>query len=281
MVSFRELYGFLTADQLAEIEKMKQEVEARSVDRENAEAELFGESRSVVAVATPGELDEEEALRGSAHKRRDQELLKRVYSKEEMERGVVFNAAVFLEDPSRMEQTMAELQKAGERDGLPLKAVSWQKAAGFIGQLVALARLVLLFAVSIIFVVTMVIINNSMMMATLQRIREIGTLRAIGAQRGFVLAMVLAETLLLGLVFGSAGALVGGGLMGLAGKNGIPAPDDVFYFFFSGPRLYPTSGLGTLLGAVVVILLISAVSTFYPAFLATRVSPVKAMQTDE
>ena len=43
------------------------------------------------------------------------------------------------------------------------------------------------------------------MMATLQRVREIGTMRAIGAQRSFVLCLVLLETLLLGLSFGAAG----------------------------------------------------------------------------
>ena len=47
--------------------------------------------------------------------------------------------------------------------------------------------MVLNIAVLIIFVVALVIINNAMVMATLQRVREIGTLRAVGAQRRFIL----------------------------------------------------------------------------------------------
>ena len=42
-----------------------------------------------------------------------------------------------------------------------------------------------------------------MVMATLQRVQEIGTLRAMGAQRRFILAMLVIE-LVVGLVFGGA-----------------------------------------------------------------------------
>ena len=88
-------------------------------------------------------------------------------------------------------------------------ACGWSPGArrpGSSGQFILLATVVLCLAVGIIFVVAMVIINNAVMMATLQRTPEVGTMRAIGAQRGFVLAMVLVETLTLGLIFGGAGA---------------------------------------------------------------------------
>ena len=64
--------------------------------------------------------------------------------------------------------------------------------------------MVLYVAVLIIFVVALVIINNAMVMATLERVREIGTLRAIGAQRRFILAMLVIESLVVGLIFGGA-----------------------------------------------------------------------------
>jgi ABC-type lipoprotein release transport system permease subunit len=146
---------------------------------------------------------------------------------------------------------------------------------------VNLARLVLYIAVLIIFVVAMVIINNAMMMATLRRTAEIGTMRAIGAQRPFVLSMVLAETLVLGVVFGAAGALLGSGIVAWIGATGIRATADVMYFFFSGPRLYPHLSPSNVIGAMVIVILVSVVSTLYPAFLAARVPPVRAMQTDE
>ncbi|HYO73098.1 MAG TPA: FtsX-like permease family protein, partial [Archangium sp.] len=139
----------------------------------------------------------------------------------------------------------------------------------------------LFLAVLIIFIVILVIINNAMMMATMQRTPMIGTMRAIGAQRGFVLGMVLLETTVLGLVFGAAGALLGTLAVKGLGSAGIPAFHESLYFFFSGPRLFPTLQASNIITALVIVLGVSAFSTFYPAYLATRVSPLQAMQTDE
>ena len=99
-----------------------------------------------------------------------------------------------------------------------------------------MARMVLSVAMLIIFVVALVIINNAMVMATLQRVQEIGTLRAVGAQRRFILGMLVIEAMVIGAIFGSAGrVLVGAGIVGLLGQVGIPAFSDVWTFFFSGP----------------------------------------------
>ena len=79
-------------------------------------------------------------------------------------------------------------------------------------------------------------------MATLERVREIGTLRAIGAQRRFILAMLVIEAIVVGFVFGGLGAGLGAVLVSIIGKIGIPAKSDVWFFFFSGPRLHPFIG---------------------------------------
>ncbi|PTL80523.1 FtsX-like permease family protein [Vitiosangium sp. GDMCC 1.1324] len=283
LMSFRELYGYLTAEKKAELEKLQAASGVQEVKREDAESALFGEegSATLVAEATPGLIDEDKQLDGLAQKLHREELATRVYTQQEIESGVVLSAAVLLKDPEKLEQTLAELQASAKDSGLPLRVISWQKASGLIGQFVLVAKLVLYAAVFIIFVVALVIINNAMMMATLQRVREVGTLRAIGAQRSFVLSMVLVETLVLGLVFGTLGATVGGIIMRMLGRVGIPAGNEALYFFFSGPRLFPSLHVSNLVEAFVIVLVVSALSTFYPAFLATRVSPLRAMQTDE
>jgi ABC-type lipoprotein release transport system permease subunit len=283
LMSFRDLYGYLTADKKAEIADLQKQSGVKAVSREDAEDALFGEGSggTLVADATPGLIDEQEAFEGALDSLRRDDLARRVYSQAEIEQGVVLSSAVILKDPEKLQQTLAELRQAAQDAGLKLRVVSWQQAAGIIGQFVLMAKLVLYFAVFIIFVVALVIINNAMMMATLQRVREVGTMRAIGAQRSFVLGMVLVETLLLGLVFGAGGALVGSGIMAFLGSAGIPAGNEALYFFFSGPRLYPSLSTGNLVAAFVIVLVVSSISTLYPAFLATRVSPLKAMQTDE
>jgi ABC-type lipoprotein release transport system permease subunit len=176
---------------------------------------------------------------------------------------------------------MEAIRKASKESGLDLKVASWKETSGMIGQFVDMAKMSVFTIVSIIFVVVVVILGNAVMMATLRRVREIGTMRAIGAHRNFILAMVFTETVVLGVVFGVLGALIGAGLIGLIGRVGIPAMTPELYFFFAGPRFFPSVSVGNLIAAVVVVLVVSALATFYPAFLATRVSPLKAMSSED
>jgi len=283
IVSFRELYGYLSTDRKAEIDAIKKEAGTRDIDRARAEDELFGSSsRKLVAEATPGLIDEKENIKGgSARTLRNEDLVKRVYDPSEIGRGVVLDGAIVLKDPRKLQETMREIRALSDREKLGLRVISWREAAGLLGQFILLARVVLYFAVGIIFIVAMVIINNAVMMATLQRTAEVGTMRAIGAQRGFVLAMVMVETVTLGLVFGGAGALLGWAIVAGLHAVGIPAGNETLYFFFSGPRLFPVLSTTNVLAALVIVIVVTMLSTLYPAFLATRVPPVRAMQTDE
>jgi ABC-type lipoprotein release transport system permease subunit len=108
-----------------------------------------------------------------------------------------------------------------------------------------------------------------------------GTLRAIGAQKTTVMSMVLIESVVLGVLFGGAGMGLGALLLAWLHRAGIAAPNDVAYFLFSGPRLLPDLSLRSLVVALVLILFVTIVSTLFPAVLATRVSPLQAMQSDE
>ena len=122
----------------------------------------------------------------------------------------------------------------------------WQTASGMVGQFITVIRIVLWIAIIIIFLVTLVIINNSMLLATMERVGEIGTIRAIGAGRSFVLAMFLLETTLLGIGSGLLGGATGAGLIHYLGSTGIPAAGkDILIFLFSGPRLVSIRGSHT------------------------------------
>jgi len=291
LVSFRELYGFMTGDKLAEIQALQKAAGAREINRENAEAELFGSAptapapekgRRVEATTTPGVApvlhDLGESLGGKLQR---EEARSRVFPPDEVERGVVLNAAVILEDPKQLRETMKAIEVQGKADGLTLKAIDWQTAAGLIGQFINVIRMVLVISILIIFLIALVIINNALVMATLERVREIGTLRAIGAQRRFILTMLVIESLVVGAIFGGLGAGIGALVVKIVGHVGIPATSDVWFFFFSGPRLYPFIGTSNIVAAFAIVLVVSAFSSFYPAWLAMRVTPRQAMQEDE
>ena len=186
-----------------------------------------------------------------------------------------------LKDPKELRKTLTELQAAFDAKGLDVKVVDWQAAAGLIGQFILVMKGVLYVSLFITFLVALIVINNAMVMATMDRVPEIGTMRAIGAQRGTVVTLFLSETVLLGLVSG----IVGGGIAAAAvlalGQIGIPAGADVVVLLFSGQRLYPTIGLGNLIIGFCSVLATALLSTMYPALLAARVSPVVAMSGKE
>jgi ABC-type lipoprotein release transport system permease subunit len=282
IVSWRELYGYMTSEKAAEIRAIKRDVGARDVTRENAEAELFGGGGAPAADSVRPKRIEAPTFAGASQRRAEAPPPERGYTQEEVEGGVALNAAVVLRDPARASETMRDVKAALAAAHMDMKVVTWQEAAGALGQFVSLARIILYTAVFFIFLVALVIINNATVMATLQRVKSIGTLRAIGAQKRFVVAMLLVETGAVGLAFGAAGALVGAGvvqLIRLAG--GIPATNDQMYFFFSGPSLVPRLGGVSMAVSMGIVLVVSVLSGLYPAVIATRITPLEAMQSED
>lgn len=279
LMSFRDLYGYVTPEKIAETDSLKKAAGASFVARDKAESELFGASSAVEQ--TEGRRIDEKAEMGGGDRMKRADLAQGSYTQEEIEKGVALGAAIILKDPVKLKQTMKELQAISDRDKLGLKVIDWQKAAGNLGQFVYVAKFILYLATAIIFVVALVIINNAVVMATLQRVREIGTMRAIGAQRSFVLSMVLTETVVLGLAFGTVGVGLGIGFMAWLKHIGIGASNDFLYFFFSGPRLFPDLSAGSIIGAFIVVVIVTCASALYPALMATRVSPVRAMASED
>jgi len=287
LMSFRDLYGFMTKEKAAEIAKLKASVQVKDLAREDAEAALFGGGAPGGAGQGAEEtrqtrIDERALLADTRQAVRPEELQARTYSQEEIDHGVVLNAALVLDDPGRLRQTLAAVKKAADDAQLGLGVLDWEKASGLVGDLVNTLRIVIAVAMTVIFAVALVIVNNAIGMAVLQRVKEIGTMRAVGAQRRFVLVMLLVEAMTLGAVFGLVGAGLGvSALAGLRGAGGVPASGDMSYFLFAGPALLPRLTLAGGFWSVVVVVVVSVLSGFYPAVLAMRVTPVEAMATED
>ena len=105
-------------------------------------------------------------------------------------------------------------------------------------------------------------VANTMIISVLERRREIGLRRALGAMRSHILIQFLAEALLLAGLGGALGCVIGVGVTaGVAAANGWP---------FSLPALIILAGLG-------VTVLIGAVAGLYPAVRAARTPPTAAL----
>lgn len=281
LMSFRDLYGLMTPEKREEIDALRSDLGLRELDRDSVEDDLFGgddgPAVTDLAASDGPAFDVDHALAGVADGTGSDS-----FDPAAIDDGVVLHAAVILDDPTRLFGAMEEIENLSRAKGLGIQAHSWQKVAGIIGQFILVMRVILYVAIAIIFAVALVIINNSMVMATMDRVAEIGTMRAIGAQRRFVLALFLVETVVLGLLAGGAGALAATGFLSFLHGSGIPAGNnDFLIFLFGGPALHPEIGLTNFVGALLAILLISLVSTLYPARIAARIAPVVAMQARE
>jgi ABC-type lipoprotein release transport system permease subunit len=286
IASFRDLYGLMSERRREELQTIKASVQAQTLAQpEDVEAAFFGNNGiDVEAQAPPDESVFDEFASGKLRPAEEARSasIQEILSTRDINEGVALNAAVVLKNTKTLEATKIRIEEALAQTGFRIKAVGWAEAAGIVGQFITVIRIVLYAAISIVFLVALVIINNTMVMATLERTTEIGTLRAIGAQRGVILCMFLLETVVLGFIAGGLGACLGAAFIAWLGHVGIPAgTQDVLVFLFGGPRLYPGFGASNVLLALTSILLVSLASTLYPARMASRIQPVVAMQGKE
>ena len=282
IMTFRDLFGYMTREKLEELKEIKQRVGVTDVAADDAEEALFGGDGEVeAAVKDHAGFDEfaDVDLKGTVIDGKVMQDSK--FTQADIDNGLALNAAIVIEDADKLPQTLAAVEQAIAKNGLGLQVADWKSAAGIVGQLITLMRALLYVAIFIIFLVAIVIINNTMVMATMERTMEIGTMRAIGGQRRFVLVLFMTETTVLGLIAGVLGAALGALTVSHFGTVGIPAVEDILVLLFGGPRLYPTVGLSNLIVAGAIILGVSMLATFYPAFIATRIPPVVAMQPRE
>jgi putative ABC transport system permease protein len=115
------------------------------------------------------------------------------------------------------------------------------------------------------------VISNTFSILVAQRTRELALLRAVGARRSQVLASVLLEAVMVGLVSAGLGLLGGVGL-----AQGVTKLFEAF-----GADL-PSKSLavrpGTIVTSVVIGLGVTLVAALIPAIRATRVPPLAALR---
>jgi len=117
-------------------------------------------------------------------------------------------------------------------------------------------------------IVAGVSILNIMMMSVTERIKEIGIMRSIGAQRKEVMAMFLYEALILGVV----GSLIGG-MMSLLGGYAVST-----LMLQTTKYLFVPSSLISIVYGVTFGIVISLVCGIYPAWRAANLNPIDALR---
>ena len=175
---------------------------------------------------------------------------------------------------------MADLQKFAAGLDQNDHVQDWVAGAGSVARTALTIRLVFDLMVSIVAVIVILITMNVLVVSISERVPEIGTLRALGARKGFIRKMILLETSFLALIAGIAGLVLGYVALRILKGSGIAAPNLFFEAIFAGKKLVPTISLSAAIKAFAWIFGMSILSSLYPIALALRIKPVVAMQGD-
>lgn len=286
LMSFRDLNGMSDPIRPEELAAIKERAGIKTIDRDKAEDELFGGDGDLVEAVENKAFD---ALAGndlSGLRKAAMEEANRTFTRDELERGPIVNAAVFLKDPAssleRLPEIQSRLEAAFAAKNLPVKVSPWEEARGTLVSSLSTGITIFFFIlVGIIFLVALIVIVNSLLMSTMERVQEIGTIRAMGAQRGFVVRMFAIEAGAMTVIFGAAGMALGAAIVLALGESGVPATSEVLFFVFGGKTLNPVLEPTHLGVAVFAIGLVTLFASLIPAYVASRIPPIAAMQAKE
>jgi putative ABC transport system permease protein len=188
----------------------------------------------------------------------------------------VLKLVVMLKKTEMTDGAMKDLQKAFADKGYDLEMVSWFELADYYKQvMVFLSGMFMVIATIIVFVVVFSIINT-LTMSVFERVQEIGTIRAMGAEGASIVRLFIIEGIMLGLIGGAIG-IASGGLVSLIVNNArilLPPPPGGSESFLLQLRLYPSSfvmGFCIAVGA-------SFIASIYPAMKAAKLKVVDALR---
>jgi putative ABC transport system permease protein len=190
----------------------------------------------------------------------------------------VSEIAVRLKDFSRLEQVGSQIKTAVEglvnKEGKPMLDVHlWADLSPF-ATIARMIDLMTLFIKIVLVSIVLVSVMNVMIMAVFERIREIGTIAAIGTPPSRILSLFLAEGLMLGIV-----GTVAGTLLSLAAIAGINVWKPTFAF---GQQqnlvMAPSIAAGDVLTIAALVVVVAIVASLQPAWKASRMDPISALR---
>lgn len=160
------------------------------------------------------------------------------------------------------------------RLGSAVEVRSWRQVGEYFDQAIRTFSKAQALLLAIVGLLALLVIANTQMLSASERTKEIGTLTALGAPRGFVRRMFLLESLVLGALAAVAGALLGLAVCAIAARIGLP---------FKPPNqpvvlVRPIASLETAIVATVAATAVAVVGAVIPAWIGARKRPVEALK---
>ena len=139
--------------------------------------------------------------------------------------------------------------------------------------IIGILQLVLVAIASIALVVASIGIMNTMMTSVMERTREIGIMKAIGATNKDIMSIFIIEGMLVSTIGGIFGII-----LGVFGSQALTMILNGFMSMGGSTQLTPIITIMSVVLAVAVSLIVGVLSSLYPAWKAARMSPIEAVR---
>jgi putative ABC transport system permease protein len=167
----------------------------------------------------------------------------------------------------------ARLDKLVNKDGKPVLELHTWKALSPFANIAGMIDLMTLFIRVMLVAIVLVSVMNVMLMAVYERIREIGTLAAIGTPPRRILGLYVGEGLLLGLI---------GAAVGVAVSLAVVALLNIWPLTFPFGRqlvtLQPTLSAAEIVTVALQVVGMAVLASLQPAWRASRMDPIQALR---
>lgn len=177
-------------------------------------------------------------------------------------------------DQAHIEAVIAPLKAPG------LEVAPWQVLASVVASMMDLQGVYMALSLVIIFTIVAFGIVNTMSMSLLERFREFGIMRAVGASPVRLAGLILAEAASLGVVGCAMGLAVGYAVHLVISRTGIPLGQmEALGVTFKTPiyTVFDPVGIGLM---TLTFLILTPLVALFPAVRAARVDVIRALRRD-
>ena len=175
-------------------------------------------------------------------------------------------------------KTIKMLNRIFKKKGWPVQATDWRHAAGSTALYLYWMRKIFNIGILIVLSAGFIIVNNSLVINVLDRTREIGTLRAIGAKKRFISLQCMVENFILTITSGILGVIAGKICVHFINKAHITLTNSFLIQLFGSEALIVHVTGYNILKLFILVIVLGLLGWIYPVINALKVSPIDAIQ---
>ena len=164
--------------------------------------------------------------------------------------------------------------------GLNVRAMDWKAAAYSYSGTVEGIGFIFNLLIIILAIVVFIIIMNTMVVSVIERTSEIGTMRAIGAEKKFVKRLFNSEAIILTSLSSIGGIIFAFIVMIIFNACNIAITNSIAKMILGGGLLHFSPTPKIIISTIVIALVGSIIANRYPVRSALKITPIKALSKE-